>query len=111
MTQFIVKVLLNGIVVVPLLMWFSEARFIPAFVTALTLSLVAYFVGDQLILRTTNNLTATIADAVMTFAYLWIVAEFFMLSLSLNEMIVISLLVAVTEYFFHKMLVNETMTA
>ncbi|MCP3775795.1 YndM family protein [Paenibacillus sp. MZ04-78.2] len=102
--KFIVKLLLNGIVVVPLLMWFSEATLLQAVITALVLSIIAYLVGDQWILKVSNNTVATAADAVLSFAVLWMAARWMNWDLSFMEMIIISLVLGVVEVFFHRFL-------
>jgi len=104
MMRFLSKLLMNAIVVVPLLMWFTEATFLGALLTALVLSALAYVVGDQLILRMSNNTIATIADALLTFLFLWIVASFSDWSLSFTELLIITAAVGVVEMIFHRQL-------
>ncbi|WP_139490850.1 DUF2512 family protein [Brevibacillus dissolubilis] len=107
MGKFWRKVLLNGIVVVPLLMWFTEATLLGSLVTAVVLSAIAWLLCDQLILRVTNNTIATLADAVLAFAYLWAVAAFADWSLSMGELLIIVALLGVVEFFFHGYLERE----
>jgi hypothetical protein len=104
MNLFIRKIIMNGIVVVPLLMWFSEASFWNSVVTALILSVVAYFVGDQIILRMSNNTIAVIADVGLAFVYLWAVAYMMDWALSLGEIFIISLALGLVEIIFHRQL-------
>jgi len=95
---------MNGIIVIPLLMWFTEATFLGALLAAVVLCAIAYLVGDQIILRMSNNSIATIADAVLTFVYLWIVSTLADWSLSFTELLVITAAVAVVEIIFHRQL-------
>ncbi|MEX1029262.1 MAG: DUF2512 family protein [Paenibacillaceae bacterium] len=104
MNLFFRKVIMNGIVVVPMLMWLSDASFWGSVVTALILCVVAYFVGDQLILRLSNNTIATIADAVIAFFYLWIVSNMMDWTLTLGEILLISLALGLVEIIFHRQL-------
>src|SRR5690606_11431287 len=105
--KFMLKLLLNGIIVVPLLMWFSEATFMEAAIAAVILSAIAYLVGDQWILRASNNTVATIADAVLSFVYLWVVADFMDWNLTAMEIATISLVLGVVEAVYHRYLRSE----
>jgi hypothetical protein len=104
MNLFFRKVIMNGIVVIPLLMWLSEASFWASLVTALILCVVAYFVGDQIILRLSNNTIAVIADAALAFIYLWAVSSMMDWTLTLGEILIISLALGVVEIIFHRQL-------
>jgi membrane protein HdeD len=105
--KFIIKLIVNGIVVVPLLMWFSQATFFQAVCTAVVLCIIAFLIGDQWILRTSNNTVATIADAVLALVFLWLVAAFMNWDLSFTEILVISLVLGVVEAIFHRFLGHD----
>lgn len=102
--RFLSKCLMNAIVVVPLLMWFTEATFLGSLLASVVLSVLAYLAGDQLILRLSNNAIATIADAVLTLMYLWIVATIAGWSLNFGELLIITIAVSVVELIFHRQL-------
>lgn len=104
MNRMLRKILMNGIVLIPLLMWFTEATLWSSVVTSLVLSVIAYLVGDQMILRMSNNTVATIADAALTFVYLWIVADWLDWSLTIGELTTITLAVGVIEFIYHRQL-------
>ena len=104
MNRFVVKLIANAIVVIPLLIWFSEAGFVESLIAALVLAVLAYLVGDQLILRMSNNTVATISDAVLAFVYLWLVAEWMDWNLNLWEILVISVVLGIVEAIFHRYL-------
>lgn len=104
MNGFIRKSIMNGIVAVPLLLWFTEATILGSVAAALALSTLAYFLGDQLVLRMSNNLVATAADAILAFAFLWAVAFYSRWTLSLGELFVIVALLGIVEWIFHKQL-------
>ena len=104
MNLFIRKIIMNGIVVIPMLMWLSEASFLGSLVTSLILSVIAYYGGDQVILRLSNNTIAVIADVGLTFIYLWAVANIMDWALTLGEIFIISLAVGVVEFIFHRQL-------
>ncbi len=104
MNRLLRKIIMNGIVIVPLLMWFTEATIWSSLVTAVILSLVAYFIGDQLILRAGNNTVATLADAGMALVYFWFVAVMMGWSLTFGELVVLTLALGVVEWIYHRQL-------
>jgi hypothetical protein len=104
MDKFIKKIVLNGVVVIPLLMWFTGASFMSAMITAVALAVIAYLLGDQIILRASNNTIATIADAVLAIVFLWVVAYFMNWRINLIELVTIALVLGVVETFFHRFL-------
>lgn len=104
MNRILRKILMNGIVIVPLLMWFTEATFWSSVITALILSVVSYIVGDQMILRASNNTVATIADVGLTFVYYWLVADMLDWSLTIGELTTLSIAVGVVEFIYHRQL-------
>ncbi|MCD9023296.1 DUF2512 family protein [Cohnella silvisoli] len=65
--KFVMKWILDGAVVVLLLMYFADVPFIEAVIAVTALTIIAYGVGDQVILRSTNNAVATLADGVLGF--------------------------------------------
>jgi len=102
--KLIIKLILNGVVVLPLLITFTEASFASALLTAVLLSLVAFIIGDQLILRVSNNLIATICDAALAFVFLWLAAYVADWSLSTGELLTIVLVLGLIEAMYHRML-------
>ncbi|MFD0669875.1 DUF2512 family protein [Cohnella sp. GCM10027633] len=68
--KFVFKWLLNGVIVVTMLMMYADVSFTEAAITATVLTIIAYVLGDQLILRATNNTIATLCDAVLAFLLL-----------------------------------------
>ncbi|GIQ69300.1 DUF2512 family protein [Xylanibacillus composti] len=106
MGKFMIKAVLNGIVAIFMLMWLSNASFIGALVTAIILCVLAYLVGDQIVLRLTNNTVATIADFGLAFIVLWIAADLNDWTLTFGEIALISLVLALVEIGFHRYLGN-----
>jgi uncharacterized membrane protein len=105
--NFFLKLLLNSIVLIPLLLWFTGAPLFSIVLAALGLCVLAYLVGDLFILRATNNTVATIADGVMAFIYLWAVAYFADWALSFSELFVTVLALAFVEAIFHRMIARD----
>lgn len=98
------KLLLNGIIVIPLLLWFTEATVWNSIVTAVIFCLIAYIIGDQIILRASNNMVATAADAALAFVYFWLVADWMNWSLTWGELLVMVVALGVVEFIFHRLL-------
>ncbi len=100
--KFILKWIVNGAIVATLLMYYADATFISAAVTATALTVIAYFIGDQLILRSTNNVVATASDAVLAFVFLWMASYFWNWSLSTGEILMITAILGIAEWFLHR---------
>ncbi|GIQ66152.1 hypothetical protein PACILC2_47200 [Paenibacillus cisolokensis] len=107
MVNFLVKWILNGIVVVPLLMLYAGVSFSESFVAATLLVVVAYGIGDQFIFRYTNNGLATVADFILACAVLWLAAVLTGWDLSAGEITVIAVILGITEYFYHRYFLRE----
>jgi len=102
MLKFVLKWLINGAIVVPLLMYYADVGFIGATLTATVLTVLAYLIGDQFILRSTNNIVATVSDAVLAFVFLWIVAYTLDWPLSLGEILAITAILGIAEWLIHR---------
>lgn len=107
MLKFLLKYILNGAIVVVLMLYYTEITFWGAVAAATGLTVLAYFIGDQLILRGTNNFFATVCDFVMAAGYLWLLSYFFDWSLSFGELLIISLILGVAEWFLHRHVFRE----
>lgn len=105
--KFVLKWLLNGVLVSLLLMYFANITFWTALIAATILTVIAYFVGDEFILRASNNWVATLSDGVLAIAFLWITAYLMDWPLSFGEILVISAAVAAAEWFLHRFLFHE----
>ncbi|MEJ8547969.1 DUF2512 family protein [Brevibacillus borstelensis] len=102
--RFLLKLVINGIIVVPFVYWFTEASVWASIVTSVGLSIIAYLIGDQLILRASNNLVATFSDAILAAVYLWAVAAFMRWNFSFGEILFTVLVLGVAEFFYHRIL-------
>ncbi|SFJ32359.1 Protein of unknown function [Paenibacillus sp. UNC496MF] len=100
--KFVLKWIVNGAIMVASLMYYAHASLWHAVVTATVITIIAYFVGDQLILRITNNPVATIADAILAYVLLWLAADSFNWSLSVGEIVIIAIVIGIAEWFIHR---------
>ncbi|MFC3800690.1 DUF2512 family protein [Cohnella sp. GCM10012308] len=100
--KFVLKWLVNGAVVTTLLMYYSNASFLGAATTATILTIIAYIVGDQIILRSTNNMIATVSDGIMAYLVLWIAASTMNWTISAGEILIVAIITGVAEFFIHR---------
>ncbi|GIO65913.1 DUF2512 family protein [Paenibacillus sp. FSL M7-1455] len=107
MEKLLVKLVVHGVMITALIYLMSNATLMSALLAALGIGIVAYLLGDLLILPRTSNIVATIADAVLVFAMLWIIADAADWTLNLTEILVITVLAGVFEYFFHMWLLRD----
>jgi hypothetical protein len=105
--RFLIKALFNAAIVVPLLMWFTEATFWGALLTALAISVVAWYFGDLFVLKASNNTVATLADAGLALVMLWVIADFAEWGLNMAELVITAGLLAVGEAIFHRWLAKQ----
>ncbi|MHB8156217.1 MAG: DUF2512 family protein [Desulfocucumaceae bacterium] len=83
--------------------FFTDLPMSHGIVTGVVLSVIAYFLGDLLILPHTNNTIATGADIVIAaLVYRFGVTLYKGTGLSMGELIFFSLVVGVSEWFLHK---------
>ncbi|MBX4149080.1 DUF2512 family protein [Paenibacillus sp. FSL W7-1279] len=107
MEKLLVKLLVHGVMITAILVGLSNATFASAVIAALGIGIVAYLVGDLLILPRTNNMMATIGDAGLVFVMLWIISESANWTLTLPEILLITVLAGIFEYFYHMWLLRD----
>ncbi|UUZ92203.1 YndM family protein [Paenibacillus sp. P25] len=104
--KLLVKLILNGVVMIPMLYMLSDASVTQILIASVVLSVLAYYIGDQWILRETNNTVATIADFGLAGIYLWAVGTLFNWRLSFTEILLTAVVLAVVEVLYHGLLKN-----
>ncbi|RXT15355.1 DUF2512 family protein [Ammoniphilus sp. CFH 90114] len=104
MNGLIRKLILNGFVIVPFLLWFSDASFGIAIVTSLAFSVLSYLIGDQMLLRITKNTTATLMDALFAVAFFWMAAWITNWTLNFVEIASLAILLGSVEWMLHRYL-------
>lgn len=98
--NLLIKLLVNGIIVVPGLLW-AGTSFPFALATGLFLTLFSYLLGDRYILPRTNNTFASTADLLLNFSLLWVACVVFFQPFRLTALFLTSFVLAVAEYWFH----------
>jgi membrane protein HdeD len=100
--KFFLKMLLNGVFIVPLLFYLTQATLTEALLSSYAISILTYISIDQLFLRLTSNRVATLADIALVFALLWMMESFlFDWSLTFTNMAIVSVVFGIVEYFMH----------
>ncbi|TJY40770.1 DUF2512 family protein [Cohnella pontilimi] len=103
MLKFLAKWVLNASVVALLLYHYvAGITLLTALLVSTIFTVVAYFVGDQLILRASNNTVATLADAGLSILYLWMLRYFLGWDLSAGEILMISAILGLMEWIIHR---------
>lgn len=102
--KILFKLLLNGAIAVTILLWLTKATFWEAAIASVVLSVIAYLLGDQYVLRISNNTVATLVDAVLAFVYFWVVASLLKWDLSIGGLIFLTLFLGAGEAVYHRFL-------
>lgn len=102
--RFLVKVVMNGIILVPFLLWYTEATVLSGIVTSIVFSIIAYFIGDRLIFKASNNLVATVADAILAVVYLGVVSAFMNWSFTWGKLLFTAVVLGIVELLYHSFL-------
>lgn len=104
--NIIIKLLINGVIGIPGL-WWSGTSLTFAFVASIIVSLIAYAIGDLMILPNTNNTFATTADFLLVFALFWASCALFNQTYQLSGILVTAFAIGVVEYFYHSYLQHK----
>ncbi|EXX84588.1 hypothetical protein BG53_10925 [Paenibacillus darwinianus] len=104
--KILLKWLVNGGIVVSLLIYYSDVSFWGAVLAATGLTFIAYIMGDQMLLRHTNNTVATLSDFILAAVYLGVLSYFLDWGLNVVETSFISGMVALSEWVLHRYVFN-----
>ncbi|AEI38905.1 DUF2512 family protein [Paenibacillus mucilaginosus] len=99
--KLLIKLAGNGFIVVLFLMMLTDASFLGALVTALLLSIVAWFLGDRFLLPRSSNVIATAADGVLAAMVLWAAARIAPWEMSVPKLIGLVVILGAFEALFH----------
>lgn len=98
-----VKFLLNGVIILAVLSLLGDVDAATAIYIALIITIVAYILGDLLILPAFGNTTASISDGIMAFLITWIIPFVVPgLTITLGTALAVGAAIGVGEWFFHK---------
>ena len=99
----IIKVLMIGVITMVVLSMFRGITPADSIYIAIVITLVAYVLGDMLILPAYGNLAASISDGIIAFLIAWLtpfVAP--NIPVTLGNALAVGALVGIGEWFFHK---------
>ncbi|KZL91780.1 DUF2512 family protein [Clostridium magnum] len=109
-TALLIKFVMTAIVLEIVLYMLTELRFTSILYIAAAVTILAYIIGDLLILRATNNTVATIADVglalatIYMFNFLWNAT-----TISFTNALICAVVIGVGELFFHKYVSNNVL--
>lgn len=104
----LIKFAMIAVVLVAILSFLTSLYFGDILYIAGTVTLLAYVIGDMLILRMSNNTVASIADAglalltIYMFNYIWVIHK-----ISFTDALISGVVIGVGEWFFHKYVANN----
>lgn len=101
-TAMIIKFLMLGLVCLIALPLLATVTAVQAIGLAVALTVIAYVIGDLLILPTFGNWTAVVSDIVLAFLVLW-GANYVVRTLAVGfwAAAITAVIIGVGEYFFH----------
>ncbi len=105
-TALVIKFVIIGVISVIILPMFARITSGQALITALVLTLVAYFAGDIGILPRYGNVTATVANVIIAAVVIG-VADWGIngiITLNVTGWVLVLALIAIGEWFFHRYL-------
>jgi hypothetical protein len=109
-TALLIKFVMIAIVLETVLYMSTELSFTSILYIAVAVTILAYIIGDLLILPATNNTVATVSDAVLALAtiymfnYLWNTRV-----ISFRNALISAAVIGVGEWFFHKYVSNNVL--
>lgn len=99
----VVSVILEAVLLPMSRMTFGEILFM-----GLVVTIVAYLIGDLVILRKSNNITASICDVVLAFLVIYPLNFYwYRRGVNLPTALVASVIIGIGEWFFHKYLLRQ----
>ena len=107
-TAILIKYVMVAIILEIVFMFMASLSFWKILLIAAAVTVIAYFICDVLILSKTNNITATICDAVLSFIIIY--AFYFTStfgSITFLNAIVSAIIIAIGDWFFHKYMVKS----
>ncbi|MFB6363848.1 DUF2512 family protein [Paenibacillus elgii] len=104
MSKLLVKLAINALFTVPLLLYFSNATLFQALMASVSLSILAFFLGDQWILDEFGNGAATLADVLLAALFLRAIGTVYHWGLSWPGLAFIAVVTAGVEFGYHLLL-------
>ncbi|WP_010492000.1 DUF2512 family protein [Paenibacillus elgii] len=104
MSKLLVKLVVNALFTVPLLLYLSNATPFQTLMASVSLSILAFFLGDQWILDEFGNAAATLADGLLAALFVGALGTAYHWGLSWSALAVIAVVTAAVEFGYHLLL-------
>lgn len=107
LSALIIKFLIIAVILEILLNITTDLDFYEILIISLTVTIVAYLLGDLLILPSSNNIIATISDIglsliiILLFNYRYVNTE-----ISFSDALISAVVIGAGEWFFHKFMAS-----
>ncbi|MFD3256991.1 DUF2512 family protein [Paenibacillus lentus] len=105
--RILVKIVWSGLILVGLFLFTSDASFFASLLSALGLAIFSFLLVDLFILPRANIALATVIDAVLAYLFIWALASNNAWSMSLFEVLAITIVFTAFEYFYHDWLIKN----
>lgn len=104
----LVKFLMVAIILEIALGLLTDLAFSQILIVSLAVTLIAYIIGDLLILRFSNNTVSTISDAILSFItiYGFSLMENYR-DIELLDAVICAVVLGIGEWFYHKYIVKK----
>ncbi|OMP68303.1 DUF2512 family protein [Domibacillus epiphyticus] len=86
---------------------FNDVSFLDSTILGVIIVILAYFIGDLMILPKMGNVSATISDFVLSFIITWATLNFFGYDEALGEAVLTAIVISIGEYFYHRWLLDD----
>jgi hypothetical protein len=105
---FIIKFIMVAVILQVLLYLMTQLSFREILMISFAVTLVSFFIGDLLILGVSNNTTATVSDAVLTFLTVFVFNYMGGYErIDFIDALVCAIIVAVGDWIFHKFMARS----
>lgn len=106
----ILKFILVAVVLEIYMLLATSLLFWQVLLLALVVTVVAYIIGDLLILPHSNNIVATICDLVLAFLVIFVFRYFSgYAGISVVDAIICAVILGVVEWFFHRYMASKVL--
>ncbi|WP_055108316.1 DUF2512 family protein [Paenibacillus ihumii] len=105
--RILIKTVWSCLILVGLFMLTSNASFFASLLSALGLAAFSFLLVDLFVLPRATNALATMIDAVLAYLFIWALAANNGWSMTLPEVLTITLVLTVFEYFYHDWLIKN----
>lgn len=104
----IIKFIMIAVILEIILMFGSTLNFNEILAISLTVTVIAYIIGDLIILSMTNNTVATICDGILAFVVIYLFNYVYSYKyIPVSSTLVAAVVLGIGEWFFHKYMAHK----